>query len=285
MARRRMFSLDVVDSGQFIDLPITTRLLYYELGMRADDDGFVGNPKKVTKIAECTEKDLKILNEKEYVYIFDSGVLVIRHWNMNNQIRHDRYNQTCYIAEKNKLYKENNVYYLIKDKWLPDGIPMVATDKISIDKNSVEKISKEKNSLEKKREEKNNIEEKREDLIILSGNDIVVKDVIDYLNKKINSSYNWENEKIKGLINNWIEKGYKTLDFQIVIDKKFDEWKDTKMVVHFNPYTLFGDKFENYYNQPVKKKTLNDISMKELEKMIESRKNGEENENNPFSFY
>lgn len=57
------------------------------------------------------------------------------------------------------------------------------------------------------------------------------------------------------------------------------------MVVHLNPYTLFGDKFENYYNQPVKKKTLNDISFKELDQMIEARKNGEEDEINPFSFY
>lgn len=166
---------------------------------------------------------------------------------------------------------------------IPDGNQM--DTKNSIDKNSKDKISKEKNSLEKKREEKNNIVEKREDVTILSGNDIVVKDVIDYLNKKINSSYDWENEKIKRLVNNWIEKGYKTLDLQIVIDKKFDEWKDTKMVVHLNPYTLFGDKFENYYNQPVKKKTLNDISMKELEEMIGARQNGEENENDPFSFY
>ena len=167
---------------------------------------------------------------------------------------------------------------------IPDGNQM--DTKNSIDKNSKDKISKEKNSLEKKREEKNNIVEKREDVTILSGNDIVVKDVINYLNKKINSSYNWENGKIKSLVNNWIEKGYKTLDFQIVIDKKCDEWKDTKMVVHLNPYTLFGDKFENYYNQSVKKKTLNDISMKELEELIEARQNGEkENENDLFSFY
>lgn len=274
MARRRMFSLDVVDSDQFIDLPITTRLLYYELGMRADDDGFVGNPKKVTKIAECTEKDLKILNEKEFIYFFDSGVLVIRHWNMNNQIRHDRYNQTCYIAEKNKLYKENNVYYLIKDKWLPDGIPMVATDKISIDKNSVEKISKEKNSLD----------EKREDVIVLSNNDVLVKDIIDYLNLKTNTSYNWNRTDIKQLINNWVEKGYKKLDFQIVIDKKYDEWKDSKMIVHLTPYTLFGEKFENYYNQPVKKKSLEDIPMKVIEQMIEEEKQVGES-NDPFDFY
>ena len=119
----------------------------------------------------------------------------------------------------------------------------------------------------------------------MSANDVIVKDVIDYLNRKINSSYNWENNDIKKLINRWIEKGYKILDFQIVIDKKYDEWKDSKMVVHLNPYTLFGDKFENYYNQPVKKKTLNDISFKELDQMIEARKNGEEDEINPFSFY
>lgn len=178
---------------------------------------------------------------------------------------------------------DNNEYIMLDTNGIPDGNQM--DTKNSIDKNSKDKISKEKNSLEKKREEKNNIVEKREDVTILSGNDIVVKDVIDYLNKKINSSYDWENEKIKRLVNNWIEKGYKTLDLQIVIDKKFDEWKDTKMVVHLNPYTLFGDKFENYYNQPVKKKTLNDISMKELEEMIGARQNGEENENDPFSFY
>ena len=114
---------------------------------------------------------------------------------------------------------DNNEYIMLDTNGIPDGNQM--DTKNSIDKNSKDKISREKYSLENKREEKNNIEEKREDITILSGNDIVIKDVIDYLNKKINSSYNWENEKIKDLINNWIEKGYKTLDFQIVIDKKF----------------------------------------------------------------
>ena len=196
----------------------------------------------------------------------------------------DRYRSTMFQKEFSKFaIADNNEYILLETNGIPAGNQVDTQN--SINKNSKDKISIDENSLEKKSKEKNNIAEKREDVTILSGSDVVVKDVIDYLNKKINSTYNWENGKIKSLVNNWIDKGYKTLDFQIVIDKKFDEWKDTKMVVHLNPYTLFGDKFENYYNQPVKKKTLNDISMKELEEMIEARQNGEENENDPFSFY
>ena len=120
----------------------------------------------------------------------------------------------------------------------------------------------------------------------MSDNEVITKDVIDYLNEKINSSYNWEKDDIKKLIKNWIEKGYKKFDFQMVIDKKYDEWNDTQMVVQLTPYTLFGDKFENYYNQPTKKKSLEDIPMKLIDEMLENEKqNGESNENDPFSFY
>ena len=70
MARRRMFSLDIVDSDQFTDLPPMARLLYYELGVRADDDGFVGNPKKITRFAECSENDIKMLEDKGFIYMF-----------------------------------------------------------------------------------------------------------------------------------------------------------------------------------------------------------------------
>jgi hypothetical protein len=105
MARRRMFSLDIVDSDQFADLPPTTRLLYYELGVRADDDGFVGNPRKITRFAECSEEDMKRLIDKGFVYMFDSGVLAIRHWLANNQIRNDRY-QNLLQRRKEKCFYE-----------------------------------------------------------------------------------------------------------------------------------------------------------------------------------
>lgn len=79
MARRRMFSLDIVDSDQFTDLLPMARLLYYELGVRSDDDGFVGNPRKITRFAECSENDIKTLVDKGYILTFDSGPIVIRH--------------------------------------------------------------------------------------------------------------------------------------------------------------------------------------------------------------
>lgn len=279
MAQKRMFDKVVTTSDDFLELSAEAQCLYFHMGMLADDDGLSKNYRSYMKLVGATNEDLQSLIDKSFIYKFDSDVIAIKHWKINNTVRNDRYRPTIFQNEFSRLdIADNNEYIMLDTNGIPDGNQMDT-------KNSIDKISKEKNSLEKKREEKNNIVEKREDVTILSGNDFVVKDVIDYLNKKINSSYNWENEKIKNLVNNWIEKGYKTLDFQIVIDKKFDEWKDTKMVVHLNPYTLFGDKFENYYNQPVKKKTLNDISMKELEELIEARQNGEENENDLFSFY
>ena len=279
MAQKRMFDKVVTTSDDFLELSAEAQCLYFHMGMLADDDGLSKNYRSYMKLVGATNEDLQSLIDKSFIYKFDSDVIAIKHWKINNTVRNDRYRPTIFQNEFSRLdIADNNEYIMLDTNGIPDGNQMDT-------KNSIDKISKEKNSLENKREEKNNIVEKREDVTILSGNDFVVKDVIDYLNKKINSSYNWENEKIKSLVNNWIEKGYKTLDFQIVIDKKFDEWKDTKMVVHLNPYTLFGDKFENYYNQPVKKKTLNDISMKELEEMIEARQNGEENENDPFCFY
>lgn len=284
MAQKRMFDKVVTTSDDFLELSAEAQCLYFHMGMLADDDGLSKNYRSYMKLVGATNEDLQSLIDKSFIYKFDSDVIAIKHWKINNTVRNDRYRPTIFQNEFSRLdIADNNEYIMLDTNGIPDGNQM--DTKNSKDKNSKDKISKEKNSLEKKREEKNNIVEKREDVTILSGNDIVVKDVIDYLNKKINSSYDWENEKIKRLVNNWIEKGYKTLDLQIVIDKKFDEWKDTKMVVHLNPYTLFGDKFENYYNQPVKKKTLNDISMKELEEMIGARQNGEENENDPFSFY
>lgn len=154
MARRRMFSLDIVDSDQFTDLPPTSRLLYYELGVRADDDGFVGNPRKITRFAECSEDDIKILEDKGFIYMFDSGVLAIRHWTVNNQLRNDRYHGTYYVEEKKKLYKnmDNKTYYFIDDG-VPNGIPLVDLDKIR-----EEELNKEnsKNNLAKQKEEKKN---------------------------------------------------------------------------------------------------------------------------------
>lgn len=96
MAAKRMFSIDVVDTDKFLDMPVSTQALYFHFGMRADDDGFVASPRKIVKIANCTNDDLKVLISKGYVIPFQSGVIVITDWKTNNFIRSDRYKATKY---------------------------------------------------------------------------------------------------------------------------------------------------------------------------------------------
>ena len=110
MAQRRMFALAVIDTDRFNDLPISARLLYYELGMRADDDGFVASPKKIAKMIGCTDDDLKLLVVKGFVICFDSGVIVITEWKLHNYIPSDRYHKTIYQNEFQQLKLESNVY-------------------------------------------------------------------------------------------------------------------------------------------------------------------------------
>jgi len=112
MANRRMFSLDVVDTDNFLDMPATTQALYFHLGMRADDDGFVLSPKKITKIVGCNEDDLKLLIAKQFVIPFESGVIVISDWNINNWIRPDRKHDTRLAEEKAMLQLKNDKYVL-----------------------------------------------------------------------------------------------------------------------------------------------------------------------------
>lgn len=111
MAARRMFAKVIVDSDLFIDMPVTSRLLYYDLGMRADDDGFVNAPKKIMRMIGASQDDLKILVQRGFIIPFDSGVIVISHWRVHNYLRKDTYNETQYTAEKSQLVLDDkNVY-------------------------------------------------------------------------------------------------------------------------------------------------------------------------------
>ena len=103
MARRRMFSLDVVDTDRFLDMPSSTQALYFHPGMRADDDGFVVSPKRTAAMCGCSADDLNLLAAKGFVRPFESGVLVIVDWRKNNQIRPDRYTPTQFLDEKAQL--------------------------------------------------------------------------------------------------------------------------------------------------------------------------------------
>ena len=111
MAERRMFAKTIIDSDTFIDMPLSTQALYFHLSMRADDDGFINNPKKIMRMIGASEDDYKLLCVKRFIIPFDSGIVVIKHWRMHNYIQKDRYKPTVYTEEKASLeLKENGAY-------------------------------------------------------------------------------------------------------------------------------------------------------------------------------
>lgn len=122
MAERRMFAKTIVDSDSFLDMPLSTQALYFHLSMRADDDGFINNPKKIQRMIGGTDDDLKLLIAKNFIIPFESGVVVIKHWKIHNYIRKDRYQETAYIEEKSMLDEKDNGAYTLG---LSSGVPMV----------------------------------------------------------------------------------------------------------------------------------------------------------------
>ena len=111
MAERRMFAKKIVDSDAFLDLPLSAQALYFHLGMHADDDGFLNNANRIKRTIGAHDKDLEILLEKRFLLLFPSGVLVVKHWKMNNHIKGDRYRPTQYQEEYQRLkIKANKAY-------------------------------------------------------------------------------------------------------------------------------------------------------------------------------
>lgn len=128
MANRRMFSREIIDTDAFLDMPTSTRLLYYDLGMRADDDGFLQDVQKIIRFTGAGKDDLHLLIAKGYVIPFDSGIVVIRHWRIHNQIRADRRKPTVCVNEmatltigENGIYEELVGHCQVVAKRLSDG--------------------------------------------------------------------------------------------------------------------------------------------------------------------
>ncbi len=158
MAQRRMFSLKIIGSDAFLEMPTSSRELYFQLGMYSDDDGFI-NPKKVMRMVGSSEDDLKMLVVKRFVLPFENGVIVIKHWKINNLIRKDIYEETMYVDQKKTLFLKKNgsytdnpengkpvkVFTLTKrQRDVNEKLPQVRIgkdrlDKVSIDKNKEEK--------------------------------------------------------------------------------------------------------------------------------------------------
>ena len=135
MAERRMFAKSIVLSDAFLDMPLSARCLYFTLGMLADDDGFVGSPKAIMRQCGASQDDLKVLLSKRYLLSFDSGVIVIKHWRMNNYLQKDRKKDTTYIEELSTLAIDEKGAYTEADKGMyTNCIQSVYTGKDSIDK-------------------------------------------------------------------------------------------------------------------------------------------------------
>ena len=111
MAERRMFAKTIIDSDAFLDMPLSAQSLYFHLSMRADDDGFINNPKKIQRMIGASDDDCKLLLAKRFVIAFESGVVVIKHWKIHNYIQRDRYKPTIYQEEKQQLEEKSNKAY------------------------------------------------------------------------------------------------------------------------------------------------------------------------------
>jgi len=161
MAQRRMFSKTITNSDSFLEMPDSSQNLYFHLSMNADDDGFVDNWKSIMRMTGHKEDDLKVLIAKQYIIPFDTGVIIIKHWRMNNYLRSDRYKETVYKEELKNLSLDENLVYQMDT----NGIHRLGKDRLGKESigNSKEKFTKptieEINSYCKER--KNNVDPDR----------------------------------------------------------------------------------------------------------------------------
>lgn len=145
MAQRRMFTMQIVDSDAFLDMPLSAQALYFHLNMRADDDGFINNPRKIQRMINASDDDLRVLIAKRFLLAFESGVIVVKHWRMHNILRRDRYTPTQYQEELAQLGIKDNGSYTetgnqLATTWQPVGNqlePQVRIGKDSKGKDSI----------------------------------------------------------------------------------------------------------------------------------------------------
>ena len=214
MAERRMFAKTIIDSDAFLDMPHSTQLLYFHLSMRADDDGFINNPKNILRMIGCKDDDLKILLTKKFLLPFESGVVVIKHWQIHNYIQKDRYRETKYKEEKSMLQLDENKAYTMKNDICIQNVYNLDTqdrDRLELGKDSIDintiPASEEKSSSASVKANKHKYGEYK---------NVLLKD--EELQKLKDKYENWE-ELIKYL-DEYIEmKGYKAKSHYLCITK------------------------------------------------------------------
>ena len=230
-----MFTMKICDSDAFLDMPLSAQALYFHLNMRADDDGFIGNSKRVQRLIGASEDDFKLLLMKRFIIEFDDGVIVIKHWRMHNTLSKSRYHETQYLDEKSMLrLKENGSYSLSDGNPINDGrlIEMYG-------RTSGEQVENADIDLDKDIDKD------------------LYKSIVEYLNQKAGTHYKPSSKATQTKIHARLKEGFTLDNFKTVIDKKVAEWKGTEMEQYLRPETLFGTKFEGYLNANIVKKEGN----------------------------
>lgn len=221
MAEKRMFSKSIIDSDEFLDMPLSAQALYFHLSMRADDDGFINGPARIQRTIGCSPDDFKLLLVKRFLIQFETGVVVIKHWRIHNYIAKDRYHETMYIEEKERLFVDANKAYsleptsqkLFKNKVInlqnnndtslyPSCIQNVYNldTQISIDKNRLDKSSIDKNSIES------------------DADNVTVDNYIDFFNNNFHLITQYEFETL----NSYLEDGITEEAILLALKKALD---------------------------------------------------------------
>lgn len=240
MARKRMFRLDVLETDAFMDMPLTAQALYFHLNMRADDDGFIGNPNQIVRAIGASADDLKLLIAKRFVLTFDDGVIVIKHWRLHNTLSQNRYHETNFIEDKAMLRIKDNKVYTFDDT----HAPLCDTRLVEMSKRQTIDEQKTNKDEQKTGADKNSIEKDSKD-------NNIVEQIINHLNAVTGARYTTKAKSTSTLIKARLQEGHTLDDFITVIDKKYAQWgKDPKMSKYLRPETLFAaSHFESYLNE------------------------------------
>ena len=245
MAERRMFAKSIIDSDAFIDMPVTARLLYYDLSMRADDDGFVNSPKKIMRMIGASQDDLSILILRKFLIPFESGVVVIKHWKIHNYIRKDMYHKTKYKEELQALkLDENNAYTL------PDTTPLQDCNEPVTNPSTQDRLGKVSIGYIKEKYKKEKSETVYDVIDEYTDNENLIKAIKDFIKfrkaikapltdralqlnlNKLDKLADTDEKKI-AVINQSIEKGWKSL-YELKQPIEQNEEKDASYFDKYN---------------------------------------------------
>lgn len=114
MATKRMFHAELIESDEFFALSTAAQNLYFHLGLRTDDEGFIAGCSFTLLRTHATQEDLQQLVRAGFIISFpDSRVLLMRHFYLNNDLRRNRWRPTIHAEERRQVYLHDKVYHLV----------------------------------------------------------------------------------------------------------------------------------------------------------------------------